>query len=460
MHLHSRVFSCILCAGELALKNHSLITALKNLRGNPRGCVFAEPLWGIPFNLYAPYISVYMLAIGLSDKQIGLIASIGAGFQVILALLSGVVTDKLGRRRTTLIFDILAWSVPALISAIAQNFWYFLVAVIINSIWRITNNSWNCLLVEDAEPEQLMDIYSWIYIANLVVGFVAPLAGLLIVAFTLVPTVRGLYIFAAIMFTVKAIVTYRMTEETAQGRVRMRETRHQNVFAILGEYRHVLRELLQSPQTLYAAGIMLVFGISSLISGNFWAIIVTQKLHVPDQALSIFPFVKSAVMILFLFFVLPRISAMHFRIPMIVGFLGLVVSQVVLITAPPLSEGLLLFSQMVLITAPPLGYGLLLFSVFLEACSIATVSPLIDRMMVLNVEPKERARILSILYVGTILLTSPFGWIAGVLSTLNKDLPFMLNIVLFVAGVLLAYLAGQASLRALAAQTPPEADAA
>lgn len=122
------------------MKNHSLITALKNLRGNPRGCVYAEPLWGIPFNLYAPYISVYMLAIGLSDKQIGLIASIGAGFQVILALLSGVVTDKLGRRRTTLIFDILAWSVPALISAIAQNFWYFLVAVIINSIWRITNN--------------------------------------------------------------------------------------------------------------------------------------------------------------------------------------------------------------------------------------------------------------------------------------------------------------------------------
>lgn len=416
------------------MKNHSLITALKNLRGNPRGCVYTEPLWGVPFNLYAPYVSVYMLALGLSDKEIGLIASIGTGFQVILALLSGVITDKLGRRRTTLIFDILAWSVPALISAIAQNFWYFLVAVIINSIWRITNNSWNCLLVEDAEPEQLMDIYSWIYIANLVVGFIAPLAGLLIVAFTLVPTVRGLYIFAAIMFTVKAIVTYQMTEETAQGKVRMRETQHQSVFAILGEYRHVLRELLQSPQTLYAAGIMLVFSICTLINGNFWAIIVTQKLHFPNQALSIFPFVKSAVMILFFFVVMPRIGAMHFKIPMIVGFLGLVVSQ------------------LVLITAPQLGYGLLLFSVFLEACSVATVSPLIDRMMVLNVEPKERARILSILYVGIILLTSPFGWIAGVLSTLDKNLPFVLNIILFAAGALLAYLAGRASMRSFAAQ--------
>ena len=412
------------------MKDHSLITTLKNLRGNPRGCVYSEPLWGIPFNLYVPYVSVYMLALQVSDEQIGLIASIGTGFQVIMALLGGVITDKLGRRRTTLIFDILAWSVPSLISAIAQNFWYFLVAAIVNSIWRITHNSWNCLLVEDAEPEQLADIYSWVYIANLIVGFVAPLAGLLIGVFTLVPTMRGLYIFAAIMFTVKAIVTYRMTEETAQGKVRMQETSHQSPLVILGEYQHVLREILRTPQTLYTAGIMLIFSISMLISGSFWAVIVTQKLLIPNDGLWLFTFVKSVVMIVFFFVVMPRVSVMHFKIPMVAGFAGFVVSQILLIATPVQ------------------GYGLLLVSVFLEAFSLAAVSPLLDRMTVLTIEPKERARILSILYVGIILLTSPFGWIAGKLSEANKDFPFMLNIVLFTAGALLAYLAGEASKRA------------
>src|SRR5258706_9780908 len=207
--------------GIYILKNHSLITTLKSLTGNPRGCVYTEPLWGIPFNLYAPYISIYMVALGLSDKQIGLIVSISWSFQIVLALLSGVVTDKLGRRRTTLIFDIISWSVPALISAIAQNFCYFLAAGIINSIWRITHNSWSCLLVEDADQNQLVDIYTWIYIANIMVGFIAPLAGVLIGVFSLIPTVRGLYIFAAIMFAVKAVVTYQMTEETEQGKIRM-----------------------------------------------------------------------------------------------------------------------------------------------------------------------------------------------------------------------------------------------
>src|SRR6185369_2311248 len=186
------------------LKNHSLFNTLRSLRGNPRGCVYFEPLWGIPYNLYAPYVSIYMIALGLNDRQIGWILSISTLFQVFFALISGVVTDKLGRRFTTLIFDILSWSVPALISAVAQNFWYFLAAGIINSVWRITHTSWSCLLVEDADESQLVDIYTWIYIANLFVGFIAPLASVLIGVFSFVPTMRGLYVFAAVMFTVKA----------------------------------------------------------------------------------------------------------------------------------------------------------------------------------------------------------------------------------------------------------------
>jgi MFS family permease len=417
------------------LKTHSLITSLKSLTGNPRGCVYTEPLWGIPFNLYTPYVSIYMLAIGLSDTQIGTILSISWGFQIILALLSGVITDKLGRRRTTLIFDIIAWTIPALIAALAQNFWYFLVAGIINSFWRVVHNSWTCLLVEDAEPHQLVGMYTWISIANHLVGFVAPLAGVLIGVFSLVPTMRGLYAFAAVMFTVKPIVTYLMTEETAQGRVRMHETRHQSAWSILSEYQGVFRELLRTPQTLYTAGIMLVLSISALISGSFWAIIVTEKLHIPAQNLALFPLIKSAIILGFFFVVMPRFSRMHYKLPMVLGFLGFVAGQ------------------LVLLAAPDRGYIFLIISVFLEACSFAAVNPLVDQMVVLTIKPQERARIQSILYVGIILLTSPFGWIAGTLSARNKDLPFMLNIALLMIGAMLAYLAGQASQKRLATET-------
>lgn len=414
------------------MKSHSLIVTLHSLTGNPRGCVYTEPLWGIPFNLYGPYISIYMVALGVSDTHIGLIASISWGVQAIFALLSGAITDKIGRRRTTLLFDIIGWSIPALISALAQNVWYFLVAGIINSTWRITMNSWTCLLVEDAEPEQLVDIYTWISISNQLVGLIAPLAGVVIGMFSLVPTMRGLYIFAAVMFTLKPLVTYWMTQETAQGMVRMRETHAQSVFDLLREYRGVVGAIMHAPLTLYTAGITLIISITTLISGNFWAIIVTEKLHIPAQNLGAFPFVKSAIVLGFFFLVMPHISKMHYKLPMVIGFLGYLASQVVLISAPDQ------------------GYLFLVLSAFLEACSFALLSPLVSEMTVLTIEPSERARIQSILYVGVIVLTAPFGWIAGALSGLNKDLPFILNIVLFMLGAALAYLAGQASQKRLA----------
>jgi MFS family permease len=415
------------------VKHHSLITSLRRLTGNPRGCVYTEPLWGIPFNLYAPYVSIYMLALGLSDADIGLTVSISWGFQVIFALLSGIITDKMGRRKTTLIYDVLAWAVPALISAVAQNIWYLLAAGIVNSTWRIVMNSWTCLLVEDAEQEQLVDIFTWISISNQLVGLIAPLAGIMIGVFSLVPTMRGLYLFAFVMFTLKPIVTYVMTEETAQGILRMSETRSQTVLDMLRGYTGVVRDLLRAPQTLYMIAITLVVSITTLISGSFWAIIVTQKLHIPAQHLGAFPFVKSAIILGFFFLVMPKIAKMHYKLPLTLGFLGFVASQVLLITAPDQ------------------GYLVLLASAFLEACSFAVVNPLVGEMTALTIDAQERARIQSILYVLIILFTSPFGWVAGTLSSFNKDAPFILNIGLYIAGAVLAYLAGQVSQKQLAA---------
>ena len=172
---------------------------------------------------------------------------------------------------------------------------------------------------------------------------------------------------------------------------------------------------------------MLVVSISTMINGSFWGIIVTEKLHLPAQHLAIFPFVKTAIMFAFFFMVNPLLNKLHFKLPMTIGFMGFIISQILLISAPDK------------------GYVILLLSVFLEACSFAAVNPLVDRMIVQTIEPKERARIQSLLYVGIILLTSPFGWIAGSLSTINKDLPFVINIILFIVGAILAYLTGKAS---------------
>lgn len=71
---------------------------LGSLKGNQRACVVTEPFWAIPYYLFLPFASVYMSAVGLSDLQIGTIASISLAMQFIWGLLFGALIDKSGIR--------------------------------------------------------------------------------------------------------------------------------------------------------------------------------------------------------------------------------------------------------------------------------------------------------------------------------------------------------------------------
>ena len=404
--------------------NHPFIATLKSLRGNVRGCVYTEPLWGIPFNLYAPYVSVYMLALGLDDSQIGLITSIGLVCQVFWTLLSGAITDKLGRKRATLIFDLISWSVPCLMWAVAQDFAWFLAAAVVNSIWRVTANSWQCLLVEETEPRLLVDVYSLIYISGLIAAFVSPMTGVLIGQFSLVPTLRALYLLSFVMMTAKFLVMNAMVTETRQGVVRMRETRGQPLFSVLSGSKAVLKKILQTPATLFTTGLMVLLSICWLIKGTFWSVLVTEKLEVAPQYLVIYTFARSIVMLLFYFLAMPRLRHMDVRKPLFWGFAGLLASQVILVSVPPQ------------------GYVMLMVATLLEAISAPVANTLVDKLTVVTVDGRERARIIALMYVATLVLTSPFGWIAGQLSEINRSLPFILNIILFGIGCLLTALVG------------------
>jgi hypothetical protein len=46
-------------------------------------------------------------------------------------------------------------------------------------------------------------------------------------------------------------------------------------------------------------------------------------------------------------------------------------------------------------------------------------------------------------YVALIVMVSPFGWIAGQLSALDRSLPFALNMTLFALGMVLVWIIGR-----------------
>jgi MFS family permease len=401
--------------------NNPLIKTLASLRGNPRACVYTEPLWGLSMNLCLPYASVYMLAVGLNDVEVGFIASVYMLSQMVFAFLSGVITDKLGRRKTTALFDFLAWSIPCLIWIRAENFWFFFVAALFNGLMKVPTNSWDCLMVEDAEKSQITRIYSLVIVSGQLSALFAPISSILVSRLTLVPAIRILYANAFVVMTAKLIILYICSKETRTGMVRFRETRGKSIFFLLSGYGGVLRIMGKSPGTIFALIITALVGAVGMINTTFWQVIVSKKLLVPDSLLPFFPMLRSVIALIFFFTVIPGLTRVSLRTPLLLGFAGYMTGQMILISTP--TEG-------------TLKYGMLCLSLVFDGFGAGILAMLAESLVALHVNTAERARVMAIQHMIIMFATSPFGWIGGILSGISRSLPFILNVALLLAGMI------------------------
>lgn len=402
-----------------SLRKHPLIELLKHNKGNPRTLILMEPLWGIPFNLIAPFATLYMYSQGITDVQIGLILSITMLVQVFFSFFGGIITDKMGRKFTTMMGDFFGWSVACLIWSISDNFWLFLVAVLFNSFEQINQTAWYCLLIEDADPKDLLGIYTWVNIGGLVAIFFAPLSGLLINSFSVVPVVRVLYLVFAVNMLIKVIVTFRCCEETQQGKIRMAETKDTSVLQMIYEYKDLIPKVLKNKEIVKVLIVSVILYITNLVSTNFFSLYVTQRLGIPSRYLAFFPILNAAVMLIFMIGIQHRLEFVKFRIPMWSGLVLYAVGAVLLIMAP---IGNLAF---------------IIIYVFVVAVAGSLVIPRKDALLQLSINPEERARINALIMSFTIAFSSPFGYLAGWLSSVDRRLPFVFTFTIFMIAIII-----------------------
>lgn len=400
------------------LRIHPLIQVLADNKGNPRTLALIEPLWGIPYNLISPFATLYMYTQGITDVQIGLILSITMVAQVLFSFLGGILSDKLGRKFTTMMGDFFGWTLACLVWAVSNNFWLFLAAALLNCFEQINQTAWYCLLIEDAHPKDLVGIYTWVNIGGLVAIFFAPLSGLFVSSYSIVPVVRVLYILFALTMLTKTLITFRFCHETRQGKIRRAETKGVSILHMLEEYRQLIPGLLKNKSVLKAVAVSVILYITNMVSTNFFGLYVTQRLGLSENFLALFPILNAAVMLIFMVGFQHRMNATKFRIPLWVGLALYAVAALVLILSPANS---LVF---------------VLLYVFLAAVAAALVNPRKDALLQLNITPQERARINALIIAATIALSSPFGYLAGWLSSMDRRLPFAFTLLLFITAML------------------------
>lgn len=395
------------------LKYHPLIQVLGRNKGNPRTLVLIEPLWGIPYNLIAPFATLYMYTQGVTDVQIGLILSITMVVQVCFSFFAGILADKLGRKTTTMMGDFFGWGLACLVWAASQNFWLFLLAALLNCFEQINQTAWYCLLIEDADQRDLVGLYTWINIGGLVAIFFAPISGMLVSANSVVPVVRVLYLLFALTMMTKCFITYKFCHETGQGQVRKAETKGVSPFRMLGEYRQLIPMLLKNRAVVKAVAVAVLLYIANVVNTNFFSLYVTQRLGLSDNYLALFPILNAGVMLVFMVGIQHKLNALKFRAPLWAGL------------------ALYAVGALVLLLSPVGGLGFVLLNVFLTAVAASLVNPRKDALLQLNLDPQERARLNALIMASTVALSSPFGYLAGWLSSMDRRLPFGFMILLF-----------------------------
>ena len=205
----------------------------------------------------------------------------------------------------------------------------------------------------------------------------------------------------------------------------MQDTRGRSILSLLVEYRSVVGQLFQSKAILGALSLMVITSITNTVNTNFWSVLFTKKLGFADSQISIYTALTSVIMTIGFFLLGPRLTNLRrYRLPLWLGFAGS------------------FFSQALLVFMPPQSVLLMIASVVLSGIAGALLSPMIESLLAVSLETGERARISAMVYVTLIIIISPFGWIAGQLSAIDRALPFALNMILSLMGAGLVWLIG------------------
>lgn len=406
------------------LKTVNIIESFKLLKGNTKVSVLFEPMWGIPFVFYNFYLSLYMLEQGVSAEQLGYLISIGCVFSAIFSLFGGVITDTLGRKRTTLIFDLISWPAAILVYFISNNFWFFAVGMILNSAVKIVSVSWSLMVVEDADTNQRVAAFNIINIVNIGTGILTPLAGALVGVLGIIKAERIFMIFAAVSMTTMMILRNRYYTETKTGKEIMQERGKARLSSIFKRvlYKDTFRVLRGKPLAIMIIAAVILYNIYIPIgaySSLYFAPYLTEILKLDKSTISIIGGVYSASMLFALLFINPAINRFNMVINLIIGLL------------------VQAFSLALLIIIPDNSFVLVIIYITLYAIGSGVFKPFMDSMLAEVTENSERAGIYSLINTVTSVSTIFIGISSGYLYSLNPRLIYVVSIIILTVSIVI-----------------------
>ena len=382
--------------------------------GNARIIVITEGISAVPFQWYMTYLTLYMLALGVSEIQVGLFSGVLVAAQVVSTFLGGYAADRFGRKWVLVVFDILCWGVPMILYAIARNPWYFLAGRMLNGFVYIVSPAFDCLFVEEVPAENRPAVFSMFQFLTAAASLLAPVAGWMVLRWGMIPAGRVIMGTTAVVMIAIPVARWFTLRETEISRSRKAAVMAQPFLAVMREQFSAVGGVLRSQRLRAFLLVRTLLSFSGLMWGTYAVIYLADPKGIGlDQSLvALLPFVSSIATIALIFIAAERMHAGAI-------FQNLIAGQLVW-----------LLSALCFIFSPRGTIWLALLSMVLLAVSTALSLPASSSYWANLIGDSERAYVFSAASALMLLASLPAAPLAGFLYVLSPRLPFLAAVAL------------------------------
>lgn len=330
------------------------------LEKNASVCMKAFPFWIVPYTFYMYYLSLFLIEKGLSNAQITTLMTITNVSSLVFSFMASPIVDRLGRKNTTTIFDIISSSVPALIYFLSQNFVWAIIAMVLSGMNRIMSTAYYLIMIEDTSDDNSMNSMNMFNIITVVSGLLTPLAGMVIERMGLIEGEKLFLIASFVLMTAQAIIRHIFISETPTGKAVMAKKADNNVKQenLFVTYKETIKYIFKEKSVLSALiinGIVYVYyNIGTTTSLLFTPYFANYR-NLSGIALASVGSVYAGGTLFSMLLINPRITKQNIYFYTTVASLVSVAGFVLLIICP-MGNNVLLFAAIVLLA---LSYGIL-----------------------------------------------------------------------------------------------------
>ena len=392
-----------------------------SLKGNSKIFIVTEANWAVPvawFGLYAP---IYMIALGLSKVEVGLVTSLGIAVSAIATIMGATIADRLGYKKTVLLFDSLSWPVAMLIFAFAQNIWWFVAGVIVNNFCMIVSGAWACLFVEGIPKEKRSHVYALLQILLNGASLFVPVAGLLVDGFGLVLACRIMYLLSAVSMGTGIFYRSKYLKGAEVEKQINKNREKYNFNAEVKEFFKTFSLIKERKQLFWYCVVQILVSFAIVMWNTYYPIFLTDAkgIGLAASEIYIYPFLFSIVMISIILIFIPHVKGKNFK--------------KYLVFATIFSVG----SALLFVMAPAHKGSFIALAFIFNGISMAFFRPLSDAYSMNLITDSERSRLISVMTTIIILAMIPAAPIGGYLYSLNPRLTFITVALIFAVSILI-----------------------